>query len=433
MKHLSYVIILFCCLFSTACFNAAAPNKGARLGTKIAFDYHPLTDDDIHYLSRFDIIVTHNIEKESVAKRLKVGGGKIFFYEWLSAFYYVDKPGVWERLAYKNREKWTLDPRESDPNPMGDKLHCKDFFYDMGDEDLIEHRVNYLVRQAKSHGYDGIFFDWGSGWHSLQEHGYTFLTEEFTRRHPEKRYNDGVNLLLRKLKEKGLFIIVNGGFRSENAELDRYADVDIVESMFTTEQCESSGTIHVQNEGLQKVCETSYNTLDRSLELAVRLPQKAVSANRDIRFLFLNYAFPYLRLIDRQKTVYEKASDRQAIYYSLAMSYLGNASGFTNGPDVSLKHVKDEVYFTSIGSASSDVLQPDESTALRYFTSGFVVATDKEKSFDINVPAGVTTILDMYNSSRIKAENGRVHITMKPQNYQSGATYPLGRIFLYEP
>jgi len=435
MRCLLVILLSFIWLFSTSCFTSPADKGDQKLGSKIAFDYHQLTEKDIDYLSRFDIIVTHNLESNRITKRLKGGGGKIFFYEWLSAFYYRDYSGSWERLAYKNREKWTLDPRESDPDPMGDRHHCKDFFYDMGDDDLIEQRVEYLTGQAKSHGYDGIFFDWGSGWHSLQENGYTFLTKEFVRRHPEKRYNDGVNLFLKKLKEKGLFIIVNGGFRSENSELDRYADVDIVESMFTTDQCDKSSSIDIEKEGVQKACETWFNTLDRSLELAERLPGKAASANKDIKFLFLNYAFPYYRQANNRGASdkrYEKSADRQAIYYSLALSYLGNASGFTSGSDVSLAYVMDEVYFSSIGGATSKIVRLDESTVLRYYSSGFVVASEKEKKLEITVPAGVKTVHDLYSSSRINVVLGKALISMRPESYPSRAKYPMGRIFIYE-
>jgi hypothetical protein len=424
------------CLLFASCFNAPVNNGAYKLGTKIAFDYHPLTADDIDYLSRFDIIVTHNLEEKGIVKRLKNRSGKLFFYEWLPALYYTGNPASWERLVYKNKEKWTLDPKDSAPNPMGDKLHCKDYFYDMADDELIEQRVNYLVHQAKSHGYDGVFFDWGSGWYSLQENGYTFLTDEFARRHPKIRYNDRVNMFLGKLREKGLLVILNGGFRSENAELDRNADVDIVESMFTSDQCGTSSWIDEGKEGVQKACETWFNTLEKSLDLAERLPKKAASANQNIRFIFLNYAFPYHRLASNRKTtdiLYEKTADRQAIYYSLALSYLGNTSGFTNGTDVSLLHVKDEVYFNSVGSATTALLRPNKSSALRYFSYGFVVAAEKEKRLEIALPPGVKSVLDLYNSStRINASFGKVSVLMKPEKYLSGAKYPMGRIFLYE-
>jgi len=435
MRQSPLITLSVVCLLSAGCFNSPATREVQTLGSRIVFDYHPLTDTDVDYLSKFDIIVTHNLESKSIVKRLKASRGKIFFYEWLTAFYYVDKPGPWERMVYMNRDKWTLDPRESDPNPMGDRLHCKDFFYDMGNDDLIEQRVNYLADQAKSHGYDGIFFDWGSGWHSLQENGYTFLTKEFERRHPEKKYNDGVNLFLRKLKEKGLLIIVNGGFRSENAEIDRYADVDIVESMFTTDQCDKSSRIDIEKEGIRKACETWFNTLDRALELAERLPKKAATANKDIKFLFLNYAFPYYRQTQKPGTSdnnYQKTVDRQAIYYSLALSYLGNASGFTNGPDVSLAYVMDEVYFKSIGDPAGKIVRLDESTVLRYYSAGFVVASEVEKKLEITLPAGVKTVYDLYGSSRINVLLGKVLISMRPENYPSGAKYPMGRIYIYE-
>lgn len=431
----AYVLLCLFLMCSFACQSSPMQSTKERLGPRVAFDYYPLTGDDVDYLSWFDVIVTHDLQDAETVKALRAGGGKVFFYEWLPAFYYDGNPDSWERRVYRNRETWTLDPDDSDPDPMGERYQCRDFFYDMANRRMIARRIDHLSRLAKKHGYDGIFFDWGSGWHALQEHDYTFLTEEFERRHPNVTYDQGVASFLRGLRRKGLYVILNGGFRSENAQLDRYADADVVESMFTTDECDSPQEIYVEGEGVQEVCDTWFNDVTSSADLAQRLPSRAAAVNPDIRFFFLNYAFPFYRdtgVTDYTgEKVYERTPDRQAIFYALALSYLGNAGGFTNGPYVSLEDVRDDVYLESLGTATGDPMEIGDTAFLRHFTSGFVVVSDEDMTTDVEIPSGVTAVIDLYDSNRIEVSAGSVDITLTSETYPSGSKHPIGRIYRY--
>ena len=209
-------------------------------GPVIAFDYHPLTKGDISFLSRFTWIVLQGPTDADTVKALKAEGTKLILYEWLPALYYCENSrDVWAAAVFANRQRWALDPADSDPDPMGGRYGCKDLFYDMADGELLQQRVEHVAEVLASRRYDGLFLDWGGGWNDLVDRKYSFVTKEFERRHPGASYDHHVNEFIRLLRERGLTIIVNGGFRSEGAKLNTYADMDIVESMFASESCDS--------------------------------------------------------------------------------------------------------------------------------------------------------------------------------------------------
>jgi hypothetical protein len=452
------------------CARPAAHPEHPGLGSRIAFDYHPLSDADLDYLSRFDVVVTHDLADPKTVGRLKSAGAKLFFYEWLPGFYYTRAPGPWERRVHRLRRQWTLDPEDNDPDPMGKKFGCKDYFYDMANEELLAQRVEELAAKAKNGGYDGIFFDWGSGWYALKENGYRFATEAFERRHPGIRYDDRVGAFLGMLRAKGLYIALNGAFRSDGAQLDRYADLDIVESMFTSDQCrppeaavaapakagqagqageaaagESRATEAAADEAAAGIagagaadragCQTSFTALPRALELATRLPLKARAVNPGLRFLFLNYALPRHRAsgeIRAEEKVSAKEIDRQALYYGLALSYLGGASGFTCGPDVSLAFTRDAIFLKDLGAPLGPLRSLNNGSYLRLFAKGFVAAGERRTRLEVEVPAGVRYVWDPYLSRKLGVSRGRVQLELTPENHPPETANPMGRIYLYE-
>jgi len=186
------------------------------------------------------------------------------------------------------------------------------------------------------------------------------------------------------------------------------------------------------------VCDTWFNTTRASLELATKLPRMARAVNPNISFLFLNYAFPFYKETPEgvsndngNHRTYERTPDRQAIFYGLAMSYLGNASGFTNGPDVSLSYVKDDVYFTQIGTPKDDVVKVADGIYLRYFSGGFVMVSERNGSHEVSVPSGVVKAIDLYSGKQINTSHYKVTVTFTSETYPSGKTHPQGKIFIY--
>lgn len=432
-RMLRRALLLLLLLSQSACLDAAGKGAPGELGKRVAFDYHPLSPGDAEYLSRFQVVVTHDLADGRTVKSLKARGARLFFYEWLPALYYTSRPGPWERLVHRNRAAWTLDPRDRDPDPMGDKFGCRDYFYDMADAALREARVKHLVRKMRAGGYDGIFFDWGSGRYSLAENGNRFATDAFDQRHPGVDYDRQANLFLARLKEEGVRVIMNGAFRSQGGEMGRHADLDVVESMFTSESGPSPLPADAAKEGGEALRETGYADFERALELALSLPEKARASNPGLRLLFLNYARPfYPKSEEGPAFPLKKTVDRQALFYGQALSHLGGASGFTAGADVSLAYVKDELFFSDLGEPAGELSRLGRDGALRRYANGFAVAAGGEGSWEIEVPSAVRGVRDLYRGVRLPVAKQRVRVTLKSEEYASGKSRPMGRIYIYE-
>ncbi len=429
-----YLLILTALVFLYNC----SIRKNSR-DISIAFQYHKPTQEELNFLSNFDIVVTGNFWEPETVKLLKSKKIKLVYYDWLPAFYYCNNHDSWQEMLYQNRNFWILDPQESDPDPYGKKFSCRDFFYDMANNELIVARVDHIISEIKANQYDGVFFDWGSGWQSLKENKLNFVMDEFNKRHPGIDYNNETIKFLKKLKEKGILVILNGGFRSDGAKLDTYADIDIVESMFTTTECNNNYEIYTFPEGIQYVCDTWYNNIENCISLATSLPEKAKSANSDIKFLFLNYAFPFYMpsgertiLEGRSYRIYEKTVDRQAIFYALSCSYMGNSTGFVNGFDVSLDYVMDDIYKFRLGKPVSSIVKLTDGVYIRYFSKGFVVLSDSDVELKIAVPDNIYRVFDLYEKKSLNVENNKLMIQLSSQLYPSGLRHPIGRLYLYE-
>jgi hypothetical protein len=433
---LSFVIACLAASGAGCSFFRSTPPATAT----VAFDYHKPDGDDIDFLSHFDIIVTGRLLDAGTVKKLKSRKAKVIYYDWLPAIYYCKNHNDWEEMIYQNRYSWTLDPEESAPNPMGERYGCMDFFYDMADNEFADVRADHIVHTVRSNNYDGVFFDWGSGWNAFKENGYDFLMKEFSKRHPDINYNDKINEFIRKLKKKGLLVMLNGGFRSDRSKLDTYADYDVVESMFTTVKCNNSYyDIFIASEGTRKVCDTWFNDAQRSVDLATRLPAEARKANPSIRFLFLNYAFPYYKPAGesvvtggQEHRIFEKTTDRQAIFYALACSYIGNASGFTAGNDVSLDYVKDDVYLHPPGTPVSSLHKMNDSVYVKYFSRGIVVVSDSDATVRIALPQGKRRVFDLYEKRYLEGKDSELVLSLTSEVYPSGLKHSIGRIYLYD-
>jgi hypothetical protein len=436
-KHLLLIAFICLLLLSTAC---RLVKSDSPKSLKIAISYHALTADDIAYLSQFDIIVTGKFVDADTAKYLKTNNVKLLYYDWLPAMYYCKHHDDWDELIYEQRFRWTLDPNDADPNPLGEKYGCMDLFYDMADDEFADVRADHIEHLVRTNNYDGVFFDWGSGWNAFEENKFDFLIKEFSKRHPDINYNDKVNKFIKKLKKKGLLVMLNGGFRSDQAKLDTYADYDVVESMFTAVNCKDSyHDIFVRSAGTEKVCDTWFNDVQRSVALANRLPASARKANPAIKFLFLNYAFPYykptgerIRTGGQEHRVFEKTTDRQAIFYALACSYIGDASGFTAGNDVSLDYVKDDVYLHPPGTPVGVFHKINNGVYVKYFSRGIVVVSDSDATVRISLPQGKSGLFDLYEKKHLESRNNELVLSLTSEVYPSGSKHSMGRIYLYD-
>lgn len=421
------------------------------LDVKIAFNYaDEMTAEEIAYLAGFDVVVTGAFVKDAVAAQLRAKGAKLIYYDWLAATYYCPSGNsAWDEAVYSNRLTWTLDPNPSDPNPMGGQYGCLDLFYDMANQDMISKRAAHLVNLVKSRNYDGVFFDWGSGFHALEEREYFFATDEFARRHPGVDYDDGVNDFLAAVKSGGLIVIMNTAYRSYGSKLVLHADIDVAEALITSDENDDGipeYTIYVQGEGLKNEYDSWFNRTQRAVHLATTLPAASRAVNPDVRFLFLNYVTPFYAKTGETVTVngqthpvYVPTVDRQAVYFGMASSLIGGATAFAGSTDVGIAHTMDDVYLYDMGSPAGDMqtLSADAASNnyvyARQYQHGIAVVSSVRQTVQVAAPPGVKAVYDLYGRTAKQVVNGRLDIEFTAEDYPSGTAHPMGRIFYYGP
>src|SRR5512135_2273847 len=122
MNRALLAAILICAASVAACTSCSRQHE--QDSVTVAFQYFKPSQDEIDFLSRFNIVVTDKFLETETVKLLKSRKVKLIHYEWLPAFYYCADHTSWEEMVYQNRNYWTLDPSENDPNPLGDRYGC---------------------------------------------------------------------------------------------------------------------------------------------------------------------------------------------------------------------------------------------------------------------------------------------------------------------
>ena len=408
----------------------------------VAFDYSNPDKNDIEFLSNFSVVVTGKIWKKSMVESLKKRGVKLVFYDWLPADYFckgsVDE---WHRAVLKHLNSWVIDSSPEDPDPMGKRYGCKDYFFSFTDS-FIEARVKHILATLKKTGYSGVFFDWASGFKAFQDDkSFVFLVREYRRKFGEKSYDLQVLKFLKALKNKGVFIVLNRGFRSKNAMFDRYADFDVAESVFTTDESSVCSEVFIKDYGLGKVCETEIEKPEVAIHYGKRFIEQAERVNPEIGFVFLNYDLPFY--VKTNGTVYFKGKDfniyrpkvdRQALFFSEAVAYLVGGINFVCGRDVGLSFVEDRVYSIKLGKPLGEykAISCGKGKAyVRFFTNGFSVVGSPECFLKIKA-FGHNRVYDALNGKIIETRKGFFPIGLHSQTYFGGLLQPVGDIFLYK-
>jgi hypothetical protein len=436
LSKTAIILILFIgFIFTPNTYSKESLKKGT-----IAFDYETPSKSEIEFLSKFKFIVTGEMLQKKKINLLKKNGAKLAYYEWLPADYFCSNDNdSWHKLVLEHLDSWVIDSNKDDPDPMGKKYECRDYFFSFSD-DFIDARVQYLIDNVKKNGYDGLFFDWATGFNEFNDREYRFLIGEFNQKFPYLDYDAQVKKFLKKLKDSGMFIVLNRGFHSINAALDKYADFDVAESVFTTDDEEISKKIFVDNVELIEAFETNYETIDNALYYGEQFLGLAKSANSNIKFLFLNYAHPYymktgktIFFKDKTYNIYKKEVDRQAIFYSEALSYLLGGINFTVGSGVGLNYVKDDVYFYDLGEPLGDyeTIKTNTTNAyIRYFKKGIVIVGENSSLISIDAKHH-SCMYDHYNKRYVASQNGNFKIKLISKKYFNNKTQPIGRIFTY--
>ncbi len=426
---LAVILLLFwLCFFSYA--------KGS-----IAFDYSNPNKNDLKFLSNFNVVVTGKIWKKSVVESLKKRGVKLVFYDWLPAdyFYKGDADG-WHESVLKHLTRWVIDSSPKDPNPMGKRYGCKDYFFSFTDS-FIKARVSHILGVLRKTGYSGVFFDWASGFRVFKsDRSFAFLVREYKRKFNKEDYDLQVLKFLKTLKSKGVLIVLNRGFRSKNSMFDRYADFDVAESVFTTDESSICRGLFLKDYGLGKVCETKIENPKMAIRYGEHFIEKAKKVNPKIGFVFLNYALPFYVKTDKTvifkgKTysIYEPLVDRQAIFYAYAISLILGGENFTVSSNVGLSLIKDTIYFSNIGNRLNKykiVQSKKGETFIGYFTNGIVVVGNNGDS--VNIKTDAKCLYNCYTKTTVKPKGGLLKITLKSKSYFNQLKQPVGLIFLLQ-
>jgi hypothetical protein len=120
----------------------------------IAFHYAPsLTPAELEWLSRFDVLVTHDPLPKPQVDALHKRGTRLALYEWSVAFY-ASKATPWQKALAQSARL--------NRNPLRGHVGAEDadaFYYDPASRAHERDRAVAIARRLKTIGYDGVFFD----------------------------------------------------------------------------------------------------------------------------------------------------------------------------------------------------------------------------------------------------------------------------------
>ncbi len=346
-----------------ASFAAALAAPGESRQT-VAFHYAAIFPPaEAEWYRRFSVLVTGGILSPKQTKALRTEKNRLLAYEWSSAFYPGDPVSAspeWQRTVETHRARWLLNSVALGGGSAATNRSA--FWYDFGDDTLLEQRASYLAATAAGEGYDGFFFDTLGSQHLPAN-----LQSEFHTRHPGLNYDQRQGEFLRLLRDqlrRGNLIFTNQGYRNPKAFLP-CADLDLSESYFT----------YTQNNG-----GTEFRKLWRPDQpwdsITVALDKLVVPAGRlypDVKFVHLNYAAG------------NDATIRRAIEYSVACAKLWDHNSYLMAGEHALSE-KSDVYFASLGKPSTSTYEadPDKGIAWRSFEKGVVAVNSGPR--DATIP-----------------------------------------------
>lgn len=408
----------------------AAEAKGAfafRYGTS-------LTQEEIDWLRRFDVVVPGDILPEDQAQQLRDAGADLFFYAWATGDYIDDPtqidPSSWEAEVWANRFTWLLNPANPDRGPDG---LWQTYYYDPFSTDFGSRQAARLNETRVTSGYRGVFFDLSSSL-SVPDP----LLDEYGARHPGPSYDQSLAAVFDALKHNGSRIFTNQGYRTPATHLP-VAHYDLSESLITGTSGEPV-RIYVDGRGLEERYETRYSAWS-DLKLWVDDIQARVERyNRSVKIFHLGYVNPWYRSTGRTAIVngvaypvFREEADRPAIFYGFAASKLWGHDSYSWGDTVRLS--QDEVYFAPLGKPVDSAYEQRDGAVVRYYENGVVVVAMTATTtvhldlFSPLVPREVTGLVDLYEGQNVLG----FQVTIEPTvSEASGLRYPGGRVYLYD-
>ena len=408
--------------------------------------------DEINWIKKFNIAELGGIDDHHITHQIlqKKGIFKIkhhIAYDWMPAFYYYTegKNRKFIHHLYKNRDKTTL-------NPKGPYIHCKennynwcqDYYYNFGDQAVLDAKINDLITNMKKKGFNGLFFDWASGGYILDKE-YKTVYENFKKLNPKKDYFRMVGNFYKKLKERGIFVVTNQAFRKD-AYLLPYISYDMTESYITTDK-EIAKKIQIKNKGwVDKIPVTNYFPIyenSKSIKDSLQFIDLLTKYKKKYKkygfknFIYLNYLAPKFKKT-QSPSLYEMQKPKNGIYFSYAMAKLTDNFVYAEVP-YDHKLERDDVYFYNLARPLGKYyIKLDAIDGyVRFYQNGFVLVSkgySNQKYLKIisSFIPNNRPIYDAYNKTWIKSKKNSAVVKLDFQKDTfTTKPLPLGRVFLY--
>lgn len=413
-----------------------------------AFRYHtPLTEEEMEWLSRFDIVVPGFFLPEEQIDQLHKAGSKLVHYVWLPAFNpdtSEAKKRNWGSILTEHPD-WVLNA----DNPLfgyAGPENAPAFYFDYASHGLRQWIVREIIEMTNDHNYDGIFFDTTS-FQSVHPEA----QEVFKERHPGDSYDRYVARVFALLKESApsLILFPNQGFRSHPYYLP-YADYDLTESYMTTTAWVDEVPANIKDQGLIPIKETYYARWHDPDNQGQSISHYCKSLITDpisefgypVKTYHLNYAHPrYVstgEMTEDSKTIFRPELDRYAIHYSMACALL---LGHTSYCEIEQNSgiPEDDIYFVNLGEPQDEnyILLPDRKMAYRFYENGFVVVNDSRKdqsiTFDSNqLPSELPKLFDIFSKKPVDDFSKTRTVAIPITKYEAtDKTVSSGRIYVY--
>lgn len=338
---------------TAACFSErAAPRGGDSRRGAFAFYYGTsLSEEQLRWYSRFDLLVTHDPLPPDQRNRLHAAGTRLVLYEWSVAFYDSRATG-WQRSLSKEALL-----NQTPLTGGAGAATAGAWYYDPESRQHQLDRASQIARHIKEVGYDGVFFDT-----TTIENVHPEARKEYERRHPEVPYDRAFSHFLSQLRQTlpGGIIFTNQGYRSAESYLP-FANWDLTESLITWPR---NGAYELR----------PWNDPDDPWNSILFLMRNVIEPNAArhprVRFGHLNYI---------------SAPSPETIRLVVAIAQLCGGEGYVAAP--SPRDEADPVYFRNLGKPTSALLHRDDAIAYRFFEHGLVAVTAAVKEMAIDNPA----------------------------------------------
>ncbi len=426
---------------------------------------------ELAWLARFRVVhaggLGDPLPPETMAALRRAGVETLLAYDWLPATYHFTDGEADDPLTqwlYANREWATLNPQGPFPHCAEEGYDwCEDYYFDLGHPQVRARRVAYLRQWVSDHGYDGLFFDWGNSLF-LEEEPFTAIRDTYRARHPDLPYAQAAALFLQALREAGIVVQTNQGYRDAQDLLPQ-VHYDLAES-YGVSDSEPVRRLCLQGEGVTEVPLTVYypvsedpyqGTLEDTLEVMAWVEDlQAAYAGPEYRgFVYLNYAAPRWaplpgassrwgkRIVRAPWSVcpdgqgpYVATRPRPAIFYAFALAKLVGQMAYTEVPWAH-RLERDPVYFANLGTPVEEDYRPlPQGGYVRYYTEGLVLVGAWQRATVVrlthpSLPAG-GLVYDAYRRKWLRTGNHTLRLPVIPEeDPYTGRPAPSGRVVLY--